>query len=110
MDVHVPYAVTIALRLRGVDVLTAQEDGSQKLEDAALLDRATTLGRILFTRDDDLLREGALRQKRGKNFTGIIYAHQLDVSIGQCVIDLELIAKTSDSDEWINRLEYLPLK
>jgi len=91
-------------------VLTAQEDGSQKLEDAALLDRATTLGRILFTRDDDLLREGALRQKRGKNFTGIIYAHQLDVSIGQCVIDLELIAKTSDSDEWINRLEYLPLK
>jgi len=64
MDVHVPYAVTIALRLRGVDVLTAQEDGSQKLEDAALLDRATTLGRILFTRDDDLLREGALRQKR----------------------------------------------
>ena len=110
MDVHVPYAITIALRLRGVDVLTAQEDGSQKLEDAALLDRATTLGRILFTRDDDLLREGALRQKRGKNFTGIIYAHQLDVSIGQCVIDLELIAKTSDSDEWINRLEYLPLK
>ena len=110
MDVHVPYAVTIALSLRGVDVLTAQEDGSQKLEDAALLDRATTLGRILFTRDDDLLREGALRQKRGKNFTGIIYAHQLDVSIGQCVIDLELIAKTSDSDEWINRLEYLPLK
>jgi len=81
MDVHVPYAVTIALRLRGVDVLTAQEDGSQKLEDAALLDRATTLGRILFTRDDDLLREGALRQKRGNNFTGIIYAHQLDVSV-----------------------------
>ena len=34
MDVHVPYAITIALRLRGVDVLTAQEDNSQELEDA----------------------------------------------------------------------------
>ena len=110
MDVHVPYAITIALRLRGVDVLTAQEDGSRELEDAALLDRATTLGRVMFTRDDDLLREAALRQKRGESFTGIIYAHQLDVSIGQCVIDLELVVKGSDSDEWINRLEYLPLK
>ena len=39
MDVHVPSAITIALRVRGVDVLTAQEDNSQELEDAALLDR-----------------------------------------------------------------------
>ena len=93
-----------------MDVLTAQENGARELEDAALLDRATTLGRVMFTRDDDLLREGALRQKRGEAFTGIIYAHQLDVSIGQCVIDLELVAKASDSDEWMNRLEYLPLK
>src|SRR5207237_8415867 len=81
-----------------------------ELEDASLLDRATALGRILFTRDDDLLREGALRQKRGESFAGIIYAHQLDVSIGQCVIDLELVAKASDSDEWISSIEYLPLK
>jgi uncharacterized protein with PIN domain len=97
------------LRLSGVDVLTTQEDNSLELEDAALLDRATSLGRILFTRDDDLLREGALRQKHGERFAGIIYAHQLNVSIGQCVIDLELVAKTSDSDEWISRIEYLPL-
>jgi predicted nuclease of predicted toxin-antitoxin system len=110
MDVHVPYAITIALRLRGVDVLTAQEDNSQELEDVALLDRATALGRILFTRDDDLLREGALRQKRGESFVGIIYAHQLNISVGQCVIDLELVAAASDSDEWIGRIEYLPLK
>ena len=110
MDVHVPYSITIGLRLRGVDVLTAQEDGSRQLEDAALLGRVTTLGRILFTRVDDLLREGALRQNRGETFAGIIYAHQLDVSIGQCVIDLELVAKASQSDEWISRIEYLPLK
>jgi hypothetical protein len=100
----------VGLRLRGVDILTAQEDGSRELEDATLLDRATTLHRILFTRDDDLLREGAIRQKRGPGFTGIVYAHQLDVSIGQCVVELELIAKASDSDDWINRMEYLPLK
>jgi hypothetical protein len=30
MDVHVPYAITVALRLRGVDVVTAQDDGSHE--------------------------------------------------------------------------------
>jgi hypothetical protein len=110
MDVHVPYAITAGLRLRGVDVLTAQEDRCQELEDAALLDRATTMNRILFTQDDDLLGEGVARQRRGQNFAGIIYAHQLNASIGQCVLDLELVANASDPDEWITRIEYLPLK
>lgn len=33
MDVHVKRAVTEGLRLRGVDVLTAQEDGTAEFED-----------------------------------------------------------------------------
>jgi Domain of unknown function (DUF5615) len=49
MDHHVPRAITVGLRLRGVEVITAYEDGASELEDAALLDRATTLGRVLFT-------------------------------------------------------------
>ena len=39
MDVHIPRAITIGLRLRGVDVLTAQEDNAATLLDPALLDR-----------------------------------------------------------------------
>ncbi len=33
MDVNVRRAVTDGLRLRGTEVLTAQEDGSRELED-----------------------------------------------------------------------------
>ena len=33
MDVHIPAAITEGLRLRGVDVLTAQEDGGRRLSD-----------------------------------------------------------------------------
>ena len=91
MDVHVPRAVTAALRLRGVTVLTAQDDGAAQFTDAALLDRATEIGRILFSQDDDLLREATARQRTSKPFSGVIYAHQLEVTIGQCVQDLELI-------------------
>ena len=49
MDVHISAAITEGLRLRGVDVLTAQEDGARRLPDPALLNRATELGRVLFT-------------------------------------------------------------
>jgi hypothetical protein len=50
MDVHVPAAITRALVLRDVDVLTSQLDGTIELSDSDLLDRATELGRVLFLR------------------------------------------------------------
>jgi len=76
MDVHVPRAITDGLRLRRVDVLTAHADGSSRLDDAELLDRASAHGRALFTRDGDLLTEAVRRQRAGVVFAGVIYAHQ----------------------------------
>ena len=63
MNQHVPRAITEGLRLRGVDVLTAFEDEAGEMGDTELLDRATKLGRVLFTQDDDLLSEAATRLK-----------------------------------------------
>jgi hypothetical protein len=110
MDVHVRRAVTDGLRLRGIDVLTAQEDEAGELTDPQLLSRATTLGRVLFSQDDDLLREAQKRQQSGEVFAGVVYAHQLNISIGQCIDDLELIAQLTEAEEWLNKLAYLPLK
>ena len=109
MDVHVRRAVTAALRLRSIDVLTAQEDGAAQLDDDRLLQRATDLGRILVSQDEDLLREGARRLRQGKDFSGIVYAHQLRVTIGQMVEDLELIAAVTSNDEWSGKIVYLPI-
>ena len=83
----------MALRVRGVDVRTAQAEGAAELEDPKLVDRATALDRALFTQDEDLLAEGVRRQRTGEPFVGIMYAHQLRVTIGKCIDDLELIAK-----------------
>ncbi|MGE0682044.1 MAG: hypothetical protein AB7P69_14235 [Candidatus Binatia bacterium] len=44
--------------------------------------RSTALNRVLFTQDDDLLREAKRRQHTGKTFAGVVYAHQLNISIG----------------------------
>ncbi len=108
-DHHVPRAITMGLRLRHVDVLTAYEDHAHEIADTELLDRATTLGRVLFTQDDDLLEEATLRQRIGIVFGGVIYAHQQDVSIGQCVQDLEMIIAAGAEADVMNRVLYLPL-
>jgi len=110
MDVHIPKAITDGLRLRGVDVLTAQEDGAARLPDSILLDRSTALGRVLFSQDKDLLREAVRRHSTRTTFTGIIFAHQLHITIGQCIRDLELIALTGEPADLVNQVEYLPLR
>ncbi len=109
MDQHVPRSITVGLRLRGIDVITAYEDGSSQLKDPALLSRADLLGRILFTCDDDLLSEAAERQEKGIQFQGVVYAHQMKVSIGKCIHDLELIAKLGTPEELKNGVIFLPL-
>lgn len=110
MDVHVPRAITDALRLRGVDVLTSREDRTDRLTDAALLDRAEARARVLFSQDADLLREASARQRAGVAFSGLIYAHQLEATIGQCVEDLKLIAKARDPAELSRQVLYIPIR
>jgi hypothetical protein len=109
MDEQVPRQITEGLRRRGVDVLTIQDDGRTGEDDPEVLDRAREIGRVLFTRDDDFLAEAARRQSIGERFSGVVYAHQLRVTIGQCIADLETIADACDLDEFANRVEYLPL-
>lgn len=109
MDVHVPSAVVTGLRRRGVEVVTSQEDGTREFDDEALLARATELNRILFTQDDDLLQIAAAWQQSGREFPGIVFAHQLGPGIGVVIEDLELLARCADPDELRNRVWYLPL-
>lgn len=109
MDVHVPLAITRGLRRRGVDVLTSQQDGTTELPDSQLMERASKLGRILFSRDQDLLVEAAQRRRSGTPFATVVFARQTEVSIGRCVADLEIIAKTATAEEAVNQVVYLPL-
>ena len=109
MDQHVPAAITRGLRRREVDVLTAEADGRADADDAPLLDRAGELGRMLFARDSDLLVEATRRLRSGERFARVAYAHQLEVSIGHGVRDLEIIAKAGLPEEAVGQVIYLPL-
>jgi predicted nuclease of predicted toxin-antitoxin system len=110
MDVHIPATVTNGLRLRGVDVLTAQEDERRRLVDPLLLDRAAELGRVMFSFDDDMLAEAARRQRGGVYFAGLVHVRPMRIGVGECVRDLELLAKVYVPEEMENKVEYLPLR
>jgi hypothetical protein len=108
-DVHIPQAVADQLRRSGIDVLTAIDDHANLLQDEALLDRSAQLGRVLLTFDVRFKALAEDWQRKNRPFSGLIYAHPLRVSIGQLVQNLELIAQATDSEDWRNAIEYLPL-
>lgn len=110
MDVHVPRPITRALRRRGVDVITAQEDGAGRCSDPDLLDRAAAVDRVLFSQDEDLLVEAARRQSQGVVFKGVIYAPQLALTTGQFIEQLEILARAGLPADFANRVQYLPLR
>lgn len=109
MDHHVPRAITEGLRLRGIDVIMTQEDGTQRLEDPDLLDRATQLGRPLFSQDRHLLTEAARRQRNSIPFAGVIFAAQDPRLVGQYVRDLEFLCLAGEPEHFTDRVIYLPL-
>jgi len=110
IDENVAAAITQGLRRRGVDVLTVQEDGREAAPDPEVLDRAGELGRVVFTRDEDFLQVASRRQHAREAFPGVIYAHPLRASIGQCVRDLELLAGCLEPGEIAGRVQHLPFR
>lgn len=82
MDHNVDRAVTQGLRWRQVDVLTAFEDEAHELDDPELLDRATSLGRVVYSNDVDLIVEARRRQAAGESFAGVVFARQKEIPIG----------------------------
>ena len=110
MDVHIPQAITDQLRRKGVDVLTALEDGCEVTPDAELLDRAGMRGRLIFTQDIRFKARAEQMQRAGWAFAGPLFAHPWHATIGELVQDLELIAKASEPGEWMNIVEHLPFR
>jgi hypothetical protein len=109
MDQHVPGPIVRGLRVRGIDAVTAFEERVDRLPDDELLARATELGRVLVTQDDDLLAIAHRWQVTGRGFSGLIYCHQLNITIGRAIAGLEVLALCCTEDEFLSVVQFLPL-
>lgn len=109
MDENVQDAITEGLRQRGIDVISVREDNYGGQDDSEVFRRANALGRVLFSRDSDMIVEAIQRQKRGETFIGVIYARQNVLSIGQCIAELEYIVLVGEAQDFAGQIRYLPL-
>ena len=74
-DVHVPRPVILQLRLRGVDILAATEEGTNELPDDELLAAAAALKRVMVTQDIRFRVRAEDWQRTGRAFAGLVFAH-----------------------------------
>lgn len=109
-DENVLGATVAALRARGIDVLTAWDDGFGNTDDRKILDQATELNRVLFSQDTDLLTIAVARQRAGNlSFSGVIYAHQHE-PVKECADDIELILAVCTYEELLGEIRFVPLR
>lgn len=72
-DTHIAKAVSVQLRLRGIDVVRCEEIGMATASDVEHLEYAAKEGRIVITNDDDFSRLSSQWINEGKHHSGIMY-------------------------------------
>lgn len=102
-DQHMPSAVANGLRLRGVDVLTAQDAGRCGMDDPDQLQFSTGEQRVIVTHGPDFLALAA----SGVQYAGIAWCHATKYSIGELIQMLELLHCVVERDDMKNQVEYL---
>jgi predicted nuclease of predicted toxin-antitoxin system len=109
MDENIDNRITRELRRKEADVLTTQEDGYTRTPDTEILDRASSLARVLVTYDHHFVIEARRRLDNRIHFYGIVYITDDKTPIGKLIEDLELIANVTDYSYFKGkRIEYLP--
>jgi predicted nuclease of predicted toxin-antitoxin system len=105
-DVHLPSAVVAGLRMRGMNVVTAQERGQCTEDDEVLLAAATAEGRLLLSRDKDFFRIHNEWMNAGKSHAGILFLRSR-LSIGETIRRTVRFASQTAAADAINVLKVL---
>lgn len=103
LDEHVPAAIAVGLRRRGIDATTTVDAGLEGAEDSAHIAFAWREGRVLVTHDRDFPRHHAA----GVEHAGILYCYQHKYSIGDLLRAILLVYACLNAEEMVGVLEYL---
>ncbi len=106
-DESVTISVAEGLKRRGVDTLSARDVGNLGLSDDEQLIYAGDNKAVLFTHDTDFLRLAVKWIEQGKSHYGVVYCHQKDYGIGECIRRLRLLTTILTAEDMINHIEFL---
>ncbi len=103
LDESVEHAVAKGLTMRGIDATTTTDVGLLGAPDEQQLEHAVRSDRVLVTHDRDFLRLAA----RAEQHAGVAYCPPEHRSIGQIVLRLVHLWRTSTPAEMRGRVEFL---
>jgi hypothetical protein len=103
LDENVQVVVADQLRLRGIEVVTARDLGTLSDSDLNHLTRATQMGCVLCTHDEDYLKLAAT----GIEHAGIVKGVQVKHGVSDWVQGLVLICSVYTPEDMRNHVEYL---
>jgi Na+(H+)/acetate symporter ActP len=91
-----------------VDITTILEVGLRGSADPDGLPFAASVGRTLLSHDTNTMIDAAYaRIARGETMTGLIVVNKL-ASIASILEDLEIVAVSTTSEDWLNRVGLIP--
>ena len=97
-------------RIPNLDIARAQDVGLRGSEDPEVLEWAAAEGRVLLTHDASTMSAFAYeRVKQGLPMPGIFEIDQ-DMSIGQVIEEIVLIATASFDSEYEGQIRHLPMR
>jgi len=98
----------VALRARGIDVLTAMEAGTERWADQEQLVYATGQGRVLCTYNGrDFYRLHTEYLTEGRAHAGLILAPQQRYSVGEYLRRILRLMAAKSAEEMHNQVEFL---
>jgi len=97
-------------RVPDFDIVTAFEVGLSEAPDPELLEWAASGGRVVLTHDRRTMPDHAGDRIRASLVMSGVVVVPKRLPLGQVIDDLELIATCSDTGDWENRIQYLPLR
>jgi hypothetical protein len=102
--------IILGLRRRepAVDFQDAHAGGMIGIPDPEVLHRTATLDRILVSHDRKTMPVHFSRFLSNRSSPGLIIVPQ-DLDIGTAIDDLLLVWATTEAEEWLDKIGYLPL-
>jgi hypothetical protein len=96
--------------LPDLNILGVREAGHAGNADPEVLAWTAEEDRVLLTHDVTTMTRHALQRiARGQSMPGVIAVHQR-LPISSVVDDLVLVASCSFAEDWVNRIQFLPLR
>jgi predicted nuclease of predicted toxin-antitoxin system len=105
-DECVDARIVAGLRRRGIEVLTAGDEGLLGATDEAHLQRATDLSRVVVSNDQDFLRLANDRAMSGTGHPGLIFIRPR-TRVGDAVLGVALIAHAKTPDAMCDWIEWV---